>query len=77
MDRLHLYDSGSYIRPDPLHPVLLHLHQGYLCTNSENFYAVNYPVDDTQQSCYYQQTDAPYIFFTNVRDITSGKYCLQ
>lgn len=72
-----LYHSRSIIRFDPLYPLFLHLHQVYLRINSENFYAVNYPVDDTQQSCFYQQTDAPYIFFTNLRDITSGKYCLQ
>jgi hypothetical protein len=77
MDWLLLYYSGSDFRVDAVCAVFLHLHQGYLRWNSENFYAVNYPVDDTEQSCFYQQADAPYIFFSNLRDISSGKYCLQ
>jgi magnesium-transporting ATPase (P-type) len=36
---------------------------------------VNYPVDDTNNSCYYQQEDAPYIYFLNPNDLTSQKYC--
>jgi hypothetical protein len=38
---------------------------------------VNYPVDDTNNSCYYQQEDAPYIYFLNPNDLTSQKYCVK
>lgn len=37
----------------------------------------NYPVDDTGASCYYNQTDAPFIYFQNLNDLTTGKHCLS
>lgn len=44
---------------------------------SENYYAVNYPVDDTGKQCFYKQTDAPFIYFSNINDLSANKYCVS
>ena len=77
MDRLPLHHHRRHFRTDPLRHLLLHLFEMYPRLHSENFYAVNYPVDDTNNSCYYQQEDAPYIYFLNPNDVTSQKYCVK
>jgi hypothetical protein len=33
-------------------------------------------VDDTGTSCYYDQQDAPYIYFENINDLSANKYCV-
>lgn len=45
--------------------------------NLDNYYETNYPVDDTGNSCYYRQTDAPFIFFQNINDLSSQRYCVK
>lgn len=76
MDRLHLHHHRRPLFLDPLHPRLLPLHAKYTPLHSGNFYITNYPVDDTGASCYYNQTDAPFIHFQNIDDLTSKKNCL-
>ena len=48
----------------------------YPPSHLENYIAVNYPVDDTGKQCYLKQTDAPFIYFMNINDVSSGKYCV-
>ena len=77
MHRLHLHHSSSYIRTHPLHHFLLRIHPMYTSINPENYYSVNYPVDDTGKQCFYKQTDAPFIYFANINDLSSNRYCVS
>jgi hypothetical protein len=49
----------------------------YLEFELENYFAVNYPVDNTGKQCYYKQPDAPFIYFANINDLTTDKYCVS
>jgi hypothetical protein len=42
-----------------------------------NYYKVNFPVDRTNTLCYQEQTDAPYMYFANINDLTANKYCVN
>lgn len=76
MDGLPVHHPRGGVRADALHPLLLHVHQEYPPLHADNYYVVNYPVDDTGTSCFLDQTDAPFIFFQNINDLSSNKHCL-
>ena len=49
----------------------------YTCSHSANYLQSNFPADDTGATCQLDQTDAPYIYFQNINDLSSQKHCLK
>ena len=77
MDRLHLHYPSSHIRADFIHQLFRHLQKMYTCSHSANYLQSNFPADDTGATCQLDQTDAPYIYFQNINDLSSQKHCLK
>lgn len=72
-----LHHCRCYSSIDSFYSLLRTFQKRYNQNYSANYYEVNYPSDSNGHTCFYDHQDAPYIYFSNPNDVTTGRYCVS